>query len=126
MNQLKVELSAQNILNGLTNPIPVLPSLPAGRAYLVHDFALDVQPGTTAFDNAAGIVVTSDTSSPDNGQLTCGGVDSSVPVFTTGLKNGNIQNHIHPGAGLFLQACYDSITGDGTATAYILYSVIDL
>jgi hypothetical protein len=123
---IKVELTTQNILNGQTNPIPVLPSLPSNQAYRVVDFCLYVSPGSTPFTNDAGIVVTSDPSNMDAGQLTCGGLDSSSEKFVTALSNGNIHDHIHPGEGLFLQCYLDSTAGDGLATAYITYHVLDL
>ncbi len=124
--QIKIELTTPAIINGFSNPIFVLPSLPLDKAYRMIDFVLDVRAGTTPFDNSSGIVVTSDTSNVNNGQRTCGGLDSAINVFTGSLVNSNIDNHIHPGRSLFLQCVQNSTQGDGNAIAYVTYFIMDL
>ena len=117
---IKVELTTQNILSGQTNPIPVLPSLPSNQAYRVLDFFVDNQSGSQAFDADTFLELRSLGAS----HVTAAPVSNGG--FVSGIVNGNGSNQIVPGAGIYLSANQDSVNGDGTATAYITYHVIDL
>lgn len=124
--RLVVPLHTAAIKNGFSNPLVIAPALPANQFYRVKDFTLEVNPGTTAFDNELGITATTDVNSVDNGQLTAGGLDSSTSVFVYGITIGNIAKTIHPGEPLYLKCGVDSTVGDGSAVAYLEVEIVDI
>ena len=124
--RLVIPLHTAAITNGYSNPLVIAPALPSNQFYRVKDFTLEVNAGTTAFDNDLGITATTDVNSADNGQLTAGGLNSSTPVFTYGFPISSISNAIHPGEPLYLKCGADSTVGDGSAVAYVEYEIVTL
>ena len=123
MNILKVQLTAENIKNINSNAIPVLPAPGINKQIIVHELVTNLIYGSTPFDSNQTLSLTNDPSNP-SAFSTSVAIDDSTSISK---KAGNASwMVILPNTPLYICGDQDSVAGNSTIDAYIVYSVIDL
>ncbi len=130
MEILKVQLTADNVKNLSSNAIPVLPGPGVAKGYLVHDMVINLNFGTVAFDSLTDIAVSVNPAQSSSFRKLVYIGDGSAIGTAGGAAvaddNGAGGISFIENVPLYLAGSVDSVAGDSTVDAYIVYSVIDL
>lgn len=124
--RIKTELSSANIYSLSTSPIAILPSAPAGHAYVVKSVQANVKNGTTAYDTGA-IYFTEDGTVAN--AHACIVIDKAANGFWHGGGYGIHEfatTHIVAGAPLKITVDGAPTVGDGDVDLYVEYDLIEI